>query len=104
MVELKKGMLLIDIKKGEGKSGSWALCKVKAEKGYDSIDVWCANPEDVGNEPMKLGEIISVKKTARKYEKDGVEKWADVYSVNARFEIADSMNGFSKLNDEDCPF
>ena len=111
MVEVKKGTIITatDIKAGTGKNGTWAFGKVKAEKGYDAITVWFANPEvykDITD--YKIVSIESVKKTARKVkDAGGAEKWYDEYSCNAVMEVlpvpGDAPEGFSRL-DADIPF
>lgn len=112
MVEVKIGTKLPDIKKGESQKGTWALSRIKADKGYAQIDVWAANADDVGNEPMEIGEIKAVVRSARQMkDKDGnpvlddngKPKWVEVVSVQATF-VPSGMSGFAQLTDDEIPF
>lgn len=94
------------IKTGTTKDGKkWAFGEVKADKGYDKIMVWAENPDELKDGAARIKEIVSVKKSAKKYEKDGETKWADVYSINAVLEPASVVpSGFEQISDEDVPF
>ena len=108
-VEVKVGQVINprDIKCGQGKSGQWAFGLVKADKGYDSCQVWFTNGDDYKEmHSFKVVRIDSVKKSARKVkDKDGNDKWVDTYSINAFMEMVDedAPSGFASL-DEGIPF
>lgn len=109
MVDVKIGTKIPKdaLKSGTTKEGKlWLVGTVKAEKGYDQIDVWAVNPEVGVDSEVEITSINAVKKSARKYtDKDGNEKWADVYAVNAFLKATETIpEGFSKLSEEDIPF
>ena len=83
MVEVKEGMIIdfSGAKTGNGSRGPYAKVEVKAEKGYDKIQVWAANPEDAQNirGTAKVGKIKSAKVSAHQYE----GKWYTDFMVNA---------------------
>lgn len=81
------------LKSGMGKKGAWALLKVKAEKGYDEIDIWATNAEELKNpQAVKVVSIDSAQITNQK-SPDGT-KWYTHYSINAKLSpIAGHSNG-----------
>ena len=97
------------LKDGVKQDGSkWLFGTVNAEQGYDRITVWAANPDDVSRDSdLEVSVITGVKISNRKYKaKDGSEKWATEYHINAKLEkVAGSEipEGFS-MTDEDIPF
>lgn len=94
------------IKSGTSKDRTWAFGEAKAEKGYDKITCWFANPDVSPNTDYKVKAIQSVTKSAKKYtDKSGVEKWADTYSITALCEPCDPnpMSEFATLDDS-IPF
>ena len=73
------------LKSGMGKKGAWALLKVKAEKGYDEIDIWATNAEELKN-PGAVKEVgIESAQITNQRSQDGT-KWYTHYSVNAKLE------------------
>lgn len=73
------------LKSGMGKKGAWALLKVKAEKGYDEIDIWATNAEELKNpQAVKVVGIESAQITNQRSQ-DGT-RWYTHYSVNAKLE------------------
>jgi len=106
MVEVKVGTVIKDgFREGSSSKGPWACAEVKAEQGYDKIKVWAENPNDIAG-AMVITEILSVKITNHKYPaKDGSEKWATDYNVQAKLAKADGTPaGFEKLDDDNIPF
>ena len=84
------------MKSGIGKKGAWALLSVKAEKGYDKIDIWASNPEDVKDaSAVKILDIEDVAITNQRSQ-DGT-KWFTHYSVSAKLA---PVAGRSKGGDE----
>lgn len=109
MVDVKIGTKIPKdaLKSGVTKDGKkWLVGAVKADKGYDQIDVWAVNPEVGTDSEVEVVSINAVKKSARKYtDKEGNEKWADVYSINAILKATETIpEGFSQLSEEDIPF
>lgn len=104
MVEVKVGTILKDFKSGTSSKGPWAVAEVKAEQGYDRIKVWAANPNDIAG-GMIVAEILSAKITNRKYEKDGQERWATDYNIQAKLAPIEEqqVEGFERI-DEELPF
>lgn len=88
MVNVKVGTVL-DLTKartGNGKYGDWMKVEVKAEKGYDRIDVWVTNAEEAKKFKVagEITEIQSVKLGSRQYQ----DKWYPEYSINAKLKQA----------------
>jgi len=106
MVEVKVGTVINEggFREGTSSKGPWAFAELKAEQGYDKIKVWAENPNDIAG-AMTITEILSVKITNRKYQKDGVDKWATEYNVQAKLAKADGIPAnFEKLEDDNIPF
>lgn len=91
-----------NLKSGIGKKGAWALLSVKAEKGYDKIDIWASNPEDVkGASAVKVIDIEDVQITNQRSQ-DGT-KWFTHYSVSAKLApVAGHSNGDEWVSAEDA--
>lgn len=88
-VTVKKGEIYPakEMKSGVGKRGEWALLSVKAEKGYDKIDIWATNPADVkGAGAVKIVDFEAASITNQKKETPEGIKWYIHYSVNAKLE------------------
>lgn len=90
-----------EMKSGMGKKGAWALLTVKAEKGYDKIDIWAMNPEEVkGATAVKVVSIGSAQISNQK-SPDGT-KWFTHYAVNAKLaSVAGHNNGDEWVSAED---
>ena len=111
MIEIKKGQIITVSEKarsGEGQNGKYIMIPVEAEKGYDKITVWAANASDFdisGKGSVRVREILSVKKSKRKYQ----EKFYDNYDCNCTLEaVEDVAFGDDResviSDDEDLPF
>ena len=71
-----------DFRTGRGAKGAWALFKVKAEKGYDTINIWATNPEGLENAAgLKVKRIETVELKARLDEK--TNRWYRDYNITA---------------------
>lgn len=71
-----------DFRTGTGAKGAWALFKVKAEKGYDTINIWASNPEGLANAAgLKIKRIEAVEVKSRLDEK--TNRWYKDYNVTA---------------------
>ena len=95
MVQIKRGdtFTATGVRTGDGKNGQWWMCKINAEKGSDSITLWCPGCTANEGDTVTVANILSVKKSARKYQ----EKWYDTYEAEVEFAAAD----FAELEDED---
>lgn len=105
MVEIKQGMTLTadGVKSGSSAKGNYFLCKVKAEKGKDSITLWNNDGFSCPNgATIRVDEILSVKKSARKWQ----EKWFDTFDVVARLSyVGEGKPGYTVVeHDNDLPF
>ena len=100
MIEIKVGGIYecADMKHGQGQKGEWALIKVKAKRGYDSVNLWASNAGSIiGATAVKVLEIQNTKLSSR--EKDG--KWYKDYSVTAKLERAESGRQGAGSSSED---
>ena len=111
MVELKKNdiVLLTNAKKGESPQGKWMLIPVKAKKGYDQLTLVVENIDEAYafTGKAKVKEIISIKKSAKKYN----DKWYDTYQATCILErlseadaYAEGFGDFDEVNDTELPF
>lgn len=84
MLELRAGgeIPVAGAVKGTSNKGEYFKITVKAEKGYDRIDVWAINPKEAMEITgmAKVAGIASVKIGAHQYN----GKWYTDYSVEAR--------------------
>ena len=84
MVEVRAGneIPVSGAVKGTSNKGEYFKVIVKAEKGYDKIDVWATNPKEaMGIVGMaKIAGIASAKVTAHQYN----GKWYTDYVVEAK--------------------
>lgn len=89
-VEKGQSISLADMKSGEGSKGVWCLIPVKAERGYDAIDVWAVNAEEAryftGEATIKDIRSVSISNTQSKDK----TKWFKHYAINA---VLDGKNG-----------
>ncbi len=89
---IKKGdeISLDEMKSGEGAKGVWAFVTVKAEKGFDKIQLWAVNAEEARyfTGTAKVKDILSVS-ISHTQSKDK-SRWYDNYSANV---ILDGKNG-----------
>ena len=78
--------------------GKWGFCNVKAETGYDKIQVWFQNPEVAeGKQAVEVVAIMGVKLSNRKYKgKDGQDKWGVDYSVEVTVQPTGADNAYSQ--------
>jgi len=107
MVEVKVGTVLSgqSIAIGESNKGPWAMCEVRAEKGYDVIKVWIANVDDIVKDAdLTITEILSGKITNTKSEKTG--KWYSNFNlqVKVKAEDLDPRSGFTQMPDDEIAF
>lgn len=78
-----------DFRSGEGQRGAWAFFKVKAKKGYDTLNVWASNPQSInGATAVKVISIDNVELKSRLDER--ANKWYKDYNVTATLERAES--------------
>ena len=105
MIEIKTGAVLKaeGVRTGSGAKGEYFLCKVKAEKGKDTISVWNNDGFSCNEgDTIRVDEILSVKKSARKWQ----EKWFDTFDVVARLSyVGEGKPGYTVVEqDNDLPF
>ena len=95
MVQIKRGdtFTATGVRTGDGQDGAWWFCNIKADKGYDTITLRCNSCTAKDGDTLTIANILSVKKSARKYQ----EKWYDTYEAEVEFAAAD----FAELEDED---
>lgn len=78
-----------ELRSGEGQRGAWAFFKIKAKKGYDSLNVWASNPQSInGATAVKVVSIDAVELKSRLDERS--QKWYKDYNVTATLERAES--------------
>ena len=108
MVEIKVGneIPVAGAVKGTSNKGEYFKVGVKAQKGYDRIDVWATNPKEAMNITgmAKVAAIASVKLGAHQYN----GKWYSDYIVNAKLaqgaaEAQDFMMP-EEVDDAELPF
>ena len=110
MVQAKQGTIIHreTIKSGAKDDKKWLLGRIDAEKGYDKITVWADNPDELRTDcDLEIVSISSVAKKNEKYkDKNGEEKWADKYEINATLKVAETspVPGFTQLTDDSIPF
>ena len=110
MVSLKIGTIIKTetLKNGVSETkGKWLYGFVNADKGYDRIQVWASNANDLTTAyDLTVAEILQVQLKNEKYEKDGVEKWVQKTIVQARLEPvkSDVLKEFAQLRDDSIPF
>ena len=110
MVQAKQGTIIHreTLKSGEKDGKKWLLGRIDAEKGYDRITVWADNPGELRTDSDLMIDSISVvtKKNEKYKDKNGEEKWADKYEINATLKVAETspVPGFSQLTDDSIPF
>lgn len=89
-VEKGQAVSLAEARSGDGAKGVWMFVPVKAEKGYDQIQLWAVNAEEAryftGTATVK--EIVSVS-ISHTQSKDKT-KWFTNYSANV---VLDGKNG-----------
>lgn len=87
MVEIKSGDTITaeSVHRGTGGKGPYCMLVVKAEKGRDKITVWARDGEMElsDGDSVKINSIVSVKKSARKYQ----EKWYDTFDIVANLQV-----------------
>lgn len=89
---IKKGDVipLDTLKSGEGAKGVWAFVTVKADKGFDKIQLWCANAEEAryftGEATIKDIRSVSISHTQSKDK----TQWYTNYSADV---VLDGKNG-----------
>ena len=78
-----------ELRCGEGQRGAWAFFRVKAKKGYDSLNVWASNPANInGATAVKVISIDNVELKSRLDERS--QKWYKDYNVTCTLERAES--------------
>lgn len=74
-----------ELRSGEGAKGAWAFFRLKAAKGYDTINVWASNPLNVKSAAaVKVLSIDQVELKSRLDEKS--QKWYKDYNVTCTLE------------------
>ena len=70
------------------------------------IQVWAKTPEVGTSSDLAITDITQAKVVNRKYVKDGEEKWATDYVLEAVVEKINvsPIEGFSQITDESIPF
>ena len=83
MVEVKEGMTvsLADAKSGNGGHGPYFLVNVKADKGYDKIQIWATNAPEAAE--LKDAAVVKKIKSAKLGAHQYNGKWYNDYSVSA---------------------
>lgn len=93
------------MRSGKSKDGKpWAFIAVEAEKSYDKITVWAANPDEVkGASGVKILEITDVSLTkTKKTMENGQDRWYENCNVTARLSKEAGIfngNGFVPAED-----
>lgn len=78
-----------ELRSGESGKGAWAFFRLKAPKGYDSMNVWASNPINIkGATAVKVISIDHVELKSRLDEKS--QKWFKDYNVTCTLERAAS--------------
>lgn len=78
-----------ELRSGESGKGAWAFFRLKAAKGYDTINVWASNPMNIKNATaVKILSIDQVEMKSRLDEKS--QKWFKDYNVTCQLERAES--------------
>ena len=79
-----------NFRSGVGSKGAWAVFHGKAQKGYDTINVWASNPDEVVNAAgLKIKSIDSVTLKARQDPK--TNQWFKDYSITATLEKTEDV-------------
>ena len=108
MIELKVGQEIpvTTAVKGKSNKGAYFKAEVKADRGYDKIQVWATNPDEAANiiGMAKIAEIKSVKLSAHQYK----DKWYPDYMINAKLtqgatEVPDFLDP-ETVDEADLPF
>ena len=113
MVEVKKGQL-IDVghaRTGTSQRGPWFKLEVKADRGYDRINVWATNFDEANaiRNTAVVAEIESARITAKQYQ----GKWYTEYNIDAVLKQGQGVAvqqqtdfGIAQdaVNDTDLPF
>ena len=96
MVQIKRGdtFTATGVRTGDGKNGQWWMCKINAEKGSDSITLWCPGCTANEGDAVTVTDILQVKKSARQFK----EKWYDTFDVTVALEATAQ---FAELPDDD---
>jgi len=90
-VTVKTGDVLdcVDARSGESQRGKWMFFKVKAKKGFDNLNLWVSNPDNVKNATaVKILSIDQVEMKSHLDEKS--QKWYKDYNVTCTVERAES--------------
>ena len=103
-VKVKVGDIFTDIKVGVGAKGAWGLANARAEKGYDRITIWFANPEDIpdGTYAIRVDEIEEVSIVNKLDKQSG--KWYTQYHAKAKVSAVEGGAEPTTLDDEGVPF
>ena len=101
-VKVKTDEIYTEIKQGVGAKGSWGFAIARAEKGYDRITIWFANPEDIpeGTYAIKVDEIKEV--ATENKQVNG--KWYTQYNIRAKVSPVEGGAEPIDLGDEGVPF
>lgn len=111
MIRIKVGEVIEcpELREGDGARGKWAFFRVKAKKGYDVVNVWASNPDNIhAATAVKILSIDQVELKSRLDERS--QKWFKDYNVTAKLERAESGrqgagSGFQDAPvDEELPF
>lgn len=106
MVTINKGDIITaqNVRSGESAKGRYFLCRVKAEKGRDSITIWNNDGFECGEgDKIAVTDIISVSHKKKKYN----EKWYEITDVVCSLMLAEgSGDAFTEMPgfDGDLPF
>ena len=95
----------VDLKEGNSQThGKWAFFKVKAKKGYDTINVWATNPDAL--HAATAAKVLSIDNVELKSRLDDrSQKWFKDYNVTCTVERAESArqgagSGFMSADDD----
>lgn len=107
MIEISVGkeIPVVNAKFGSSSRGDYFKVPVKAERGYDKIDVWATNPKEANDivGMAKVESIKSVKLGAHQYN----NKWYTDYTVNAKLVQGNPEAAFEQaepVEDDELPF
>lgn len=101
-VKLKVDDVYTEIKQGVGSKGRWGFATARAEKGYDRITVWFANPDDIpeGAYAVKVDEITEVGTENKQVN----GKWYTQYYIRAKVSTVEGGAVPTEIEDIGVPF
>ena len=101
-VKVKADDIYTEIKQGVGAKGSWGFAIARAEKGYDRITIWFANPEDIPEGTYAISVDAIEEAAITNKQVDG--KWYTQYNITAKVSAVEGGAKPTTLEDEGVPF